>query len=181
MIRERSGDGLPLDLLAVPCGLARELFAVADAMKDAKNGIGGAVRLYGMDLDAALVERLQARGAAAGPPIEVWTGDALEPAAYRRPYDAIVSLGFTEFLDDAGVLQFYRLVRGQLKPRGRLVTSGLARHPLSDYALRHLAELPAHYRTEADLRALAERAGFGRIHTYRDRTRLLTMLVAEEA
>lgn len=179
LIHERPGCER-VDVLAIPCGHARELFDVAEAGRASTSVSRRPVTLHGIDLDDGLIRALQVRSRGASLPLEFSTGDALDAATYRRRYDAIVSLGFTEFLDDGAVLDFYRLVRKALNPRGRLITSGLKRHALSDYALRHVAELHAHYRTEPQLRALASRAGFERIRTYHDGTGLLTMLVAQE-
>src|SRR5207302_11239365 len=48
----------PIEVLAVPCGLARELFEVSAWLKDEHPN--RQVRLCGMDLDQALVNRLVA-------------------------------------------------------------------------------------------------------------------------
>lgn len=162
-----------LDVLAVPCGLARELFELAEEL-----GPGSSVRLHGLDLDAALVGDLQRASRQKGMAISFHAGDALSPAQYGGTYDVMLSTGLTEFLDDADAVRFYRTMRNRLNPGGRLLTSGLARHALSDYLMRNLAELHTHYRSKADLRALAEAAGFRQIETYQDATGLQTMLVA---
>ena len=175
LIHERRHTQAAVEVLAVPCGLARELFDLAAARQA---GATPPLALHGLDLDAGLIAGLQVR-ARALPEVRFSVGDALDPTSYRGPYDAVVSLGFVEFLDDAQVEEFFSLVRGQLKPGGRLVTSGLRREPISDYLLRQVGELFAHYRDGDDLCRLARAAGFAKTHTYRDRTGLLTMLVGE--
>jgi hypothetical protein len=165
-----------VDVLAVPCGLARELFDVSTWLGDERGKRHA--RLCGMDLDTALVNRLVATSRRLGSGIEFVCGDALSAHAYPgRSFDAIVSLGFTEFLDDTLAAGFYRLVYGKLKPGGRFITSGMRAHKLSDYLLRNVADLQTSYRSPASLRGLARQAGFEQVSTYDDRTGLQTMLI----
>jgi putative methyltransferase len=173
LILER-GD--PIEVLAVPCGLARELFEVSAWLRtDHRNRW---VRLCGMDLDQDLVNRLATTGRRLGLAMEFTCGDALSADAYpARPFDGIVSLGFTEFLDDSLAVAFYGLAHDKLKPGGRFVTSGMRPHRLSDYLLRNVADLQTRYRSAETLRGLARQAGFAQISTYEDRTGLQTMLI----
>lgn len=166
----------PVDVLAVPCGLARELFDVSAWLTDQRRD--RPVRLYGMDLDPELINRLVTAGRPRQVGIEFACGDALSPDAYpTQDFDAIVSLGFTEFLDDAMTAAFYRLAHGKLKPGGRFITSGMRPHRLSDYLLRNVADLQTWYRSPESLRGLAGQAGFEQISTYEDATGLQTMLI----
>jgi SAM-dependent methyltransferase len=166
----------PVDVLAVPCGLAREMFDVAGWLAAERRN--RSVRLLGMDLDQDLVDRLAATSLQLGLGIEFVCGDALSADAYpQRTFDGIVSLGFTEFIDDALAAAFYRLVYDRLKPGGRFVTSGMRPHSISDYLLRHVADLQTTYRSSGTLRGLARQAGFEQISTYEDRTGLQTMLI----
>ena len=171
LLRDRDGRRQTF-VLAVPCGLARELFDVASQALPA-------VELHGMDLEAGLVERLRER-AAGRPWLRFFVGDALSQAAYPQDvrYDMIISLGFTEFLDDESAGRFYAIVASRLAPGGKFVTSGLGRHRLSDFFLREIAELDATYRGAAELRRLAQDAGFTSVATYGREHGLLTMLVA---
>jgi len=171
LVRDRDGRR-PTFVLAVPCGLARELFDIAPQAPPA-------VELHGMDLDAGLVERLRQR-AADRPSLRFFVGDALSEAAYPKDvgYDMIISLGLTEFLDDESAGHFYSIVASRLAPGGKFVTSGLGRHRLSDFFLRQIAELDANYRGAAELCRLAQRAGFTSVATYGQAHGLLTMLVA---
>jgi len=170
LLGERDGQR-PTAVLAVPCGLARELFDVAPQA-------GPAVQLHGMDLDAELVDQLRRR-AADRPAMHFFVGDALSPAAYPPGirYDMIISLGFTEFLDDESAARFFAIAASKLADGGAFVTSGLRRHGLSDFFLRQVAELDARYRGDAELRRLAQAAGFTRVATEQDKTGLLTTLV----
>lgn len=171
LLRERDGRQ-PTFVLAVPCGLARELFDVAPQAPPA-------VQLQGMDLDAGLVKRLRER-AAGRPSLRFFVGDALSQAAYPGDvrYDMIISLGLTEFLDDESAGHFYSIVASRLAPGGMFVTSGLGQHRPSDFFLREIAELDATYRGPAELRRLAQGAGFTTVATYGREHGLLTMLVA---
>src|SRR5205807_10173614 len=122
--------------------------------------------------------RLASTSRQRGLAMEFLCGDALSADAYpARPFDGIVSLGFTEFLDDALAAAFYRLAHNKLKPGGRFITSGMRPHRLSDYLLRNVADLQTSYRTSETLRGLARQAGFEQISTYEDRTGLQTMLI----
>ncbi|HKV31419.1 MAG TPA: class I SAM-dependent methyltransferase [Candidatus Dormibacteraeota bacterium] len=166
----------PIDVLAVPCGLARELFDVAAWL--AGDRPTRQVRLIGMDLDEELTSRLAGTSRRLGLGIEFVCGDALSADAYpAQPFDGIVSLGFTEFLDDSLAAAFYRLAHDKLKPGGRLVTSGMRPHKLADYLLRNVADLQTSYRSAETLRGLARQAGFEQISTYEDPTGLQTMLI----
>jgi SAM-dependent methyltransferase len=166
----------PIDVLTVPCGLARELFDVAAWL--ASERPNRQVRLCGMDLDQELVKRLAGTRRQQGFGIEFLCGDALSADAYpTQQFDGIVSLGFTEFLDDTLAAAFYRLAHSKLKPGGRFVTSGMRPHKLSDYLLRNVADLQTTYRSAETLRGLARQAGFEQISTYEDHTGLQTMLI----
>ena len=178
VILERPG---PIDVLAVPSGLARELFDIAGWL--ASNPTGRKVQLHGIDLDPSLVDHLNHRArpvmANADLTLQFSCGDALDSNAYPPQYfDLVVSLGFTEFLADSLALAFYRIVVAKLKPGGRFVTSGMRPHPFSDYLLRNVADLQTRYRSPECLRSLARQAGLDDIRTYDDATGLQTMLIA---
>ncbi len=167
-----------LDILAVPSGLGRELFEVADELIKMKHPRSKQVRFFGLDLDNELVAEMNKRSQAFSIPITFISGDALDVADYPATYDMIFSTGLTEFLDDNNVEKFYRVVLSKLNPGGVFVTSGMLPHRVSSYLMSHIAELHAWYRDENDLRSLANAAGFSTINTYRDPIGLQTMLVA---
>ncbi|MFL5733264.1 MAG: methyltransferase domain-containing protein [Chloroflexia bacterium] len=173
----KQGVECDLEILAVPCGLARELFEAAQELKRIGRPAYDKIHWHGLDLDRELIERLSERAARRGLNMTFRRGDALDAASYPQRYDMIVSLGFGEFLDDARLVDFYRLARASLKPGGVLVTSGMQSRRFSDYLLRNIGELHTFYRSEASLRALARRAGFSEVRAYQDPTGLQTMLV----
>lgn len=176
-IRDHLPEDGRLDILAVPCGLARELFEIAAELKETDPGRLAQVGFYGLDLDEALVAEVRARSRALGVEMTFWVGDALSAEAYPKAFDVVLSLGLTEFLDDTQTLSFYRLVRSRLKPGGRLINNGLGRNAFADYLLRNLGDLHTNYRTEPRLRALAAEAGFGEVRTYANDHGLQTMLI----
>src|SRR4029077_12895845 len=162
------------EVLSVPCGLARELF---DAGRSLNRPDG--VRMIGIDLDRALIDRLNASRGDVESILEFRRGDALSADSYpSKTFDVVVSLGFTEFLSDEDAIRFLSLVRDSTKPGGTLITSGMNRHPLSDYMLRNIAELHAHYRDGPRLEEMATAARFAHARCYRPHP-VPTMLVAD--
>ena len=182
VISERSANSndKTIDILAVPSGLGRELFEVAYEVVAMNIPAKKRLRLWGLDLDAEVVARTNIRAEQEYVQINFAQGDALDDSSYPHKYDMILSTGFTDFLDDAETEHFYGLLRGKLKPGGAMVTSGMLPHRLSAYLMENLAELTASYRTEANLRNLAERAGYVSIKTYKDPGGLQTMLIAKQ-
>lgn len=155
-------------ILSVPCGIARDLVGGADdAQRVVFRALDGA-RLIGMDLDP---EPLELSRALAGEreAFQFVQGDALDPAAFPRDLDLVVSTGLGEFLSDAELARFYGACHAALKPGGRFVTSGMSRSKLADRLLRELAELHTHYRDAAALTAALEAAGFADISVRPDR------------
>lgn len=153
--------GRNVRILAVPCGLGRELFEAHDELEG-----GARVHLegYGLDFDDELVAGLRERVDREGRPFEFLRGDAFDPGAFPAGrFDLIISTGFTEFLDDEETVRHYAILREKLAPDGTLFASAMKRHGLSDYLLRNLADLHTHYRDADRLRALCRAAGYGSI------------------
>lgn len=167
-----------LDILAVPCGLAREMFEVAQELRDAGDPMYPRIKWHGLDLDGELVSLVARQAVGSGHDMLFLHGDALLGESYPQKYDMIISLGFGEFLDDEKLVEFYKLVGGSLKPDGVFVTSGLMPHPFSDYLLRNIGELHTFYRPASLLMAQAKRAGLRVRRVYHDKTGLQTMLVS---
>ncbi len=166
-----------IDILAVPCGLARELFEVAHELKSSAHPLYERVRWHGIDLDAKLIETLMRKNDEYKHPMHFWQGDAFYPKTYkkRQNYDMIISTGFTEFLQDDEAVRFYKTAYDNLKTGGTFFTSGMTPHTLSEYLMRNIAELHAQYRSEDILRIMAQQAGFKNIRTYRNQ--LQTILI----
>ncbi|MDP9352679.1 MAG: class I SAM-dependent methyltransferase, partial [Chloroflexota bacterium] len=128
LVQDTSATSPELAILAVPSGCARELFEVAEELRASDPSAYSRIRWHGLDLDDGLIDSLARRSREEGHQMSFWTGDALSEGAYRSTYDMVISMGFTEFLDDDVAIGFYRIVHEHLKPGGRFVTSGLRRH-----------------------------------------------------
>jgi hypothetical protein len=177
-IRSKQADGPEIEILAVPCGLAREMFEAAQELRVGGHPLYEKTAWHGLDLDPELIARLSKRAEDSSHNMSFRCGDALLEGSYGRGYDIIISLGLGEFLDDAHLLEFYKLAHAHLKPGGVFVTSGIKSQRFSDYLLRNIGELHTYYRSATDLRAFANETGFKETRTYHDPTGLLTMMVA---
>ncbi len=164
-------------VVSVPCGIARDLYQVAEILREYRPADYDRVRFVGLDLDPKPLElsRNLTRGHSN---FTFVCADALLPSSLPPDSDAIVSLGFGEFLDDAMLLDFYRNCCAALRPAGRLITSAMSRDRLSDYLARELAELHTHYRTAGQLIELLRSAGFNYVRVDRDEVGLQTLAVA---
>ena len=180
IVRYVQGSTAPsLRVLAVPCGLARELFAADRVLAGDETAQRSRVEWYGVDADSQLIESLQAR-AVSGPERFVFqVGDAFDESSYDSGlFSIILSTGFTEFLEDSQVLAFFRLLRSKLSRDGILITAALGRDGFSDYLLRNLGEIHTNYRPPAAILRLIDEAGFDSRRWYRDATGLQTVVVA---
>jgi hypothetical protein len=153
-----------INVLSVPCGIARELVEAARLLeRDETKG----VRFFGIDLDdepLALSRALSAGSAA----FTFARGDAFDLASYPRPAHVIVSTGLVDFLDDGETLRFFATALEALTPGGLFVTSAQQPQRLADYLMRELAELRPFYRSGNELTALARRAGFTAVNAEPD-------------
>ena len=168
-----------IDVLSVPCGLARELFEIADDLQNRAPDVLRFVRFHGIDLDRRLIEELQSKANGYHAQMRFTVGDALDEKTYLQKYDAILSMGFNEFLTDRLVIRFFQIAKRQLAHNGVFITCGLGSNRLSEYLLRNLAELLATYRSSEQLRRLAECAGLKVLSLYHDDSGLQTMLITQ--
>ncbi|MFL5595449.1 MAG: class I SAM-dependent methyltransferase [Gemmatimonadaceae bacterium] len=164
-------------VLSVPCGVARDLFEVAETLREHWPVEYARTHFIGLDLDPTPLElsRQLTRG---HPHFTFLHADALDPSSLPAGIDAIVSLGFGEFLSDDVLLQFYRSCHAALRDGGRFITSAMSRDRISDYLARELAELHTHYRSSAELGGLLRAAGFTDVQIDRDDVGLQTLAVA---
>ncbi|HKR10235.1 MAG TPA: class I SAM-dependent methyltransferase [Gemmatimonadaceae bacterium] len=172
-------DDRDLTVVSIPCGIARDLFDVAETVRRSDPGRYERTRFIGIDIDPEplALSRELARGHHC---FDFVCADALQPRTIPRNVDVIVSLGFGEFLADGILYDFYRRCLSALRPGGRFVTSAMSRDRVSDYLARELAELHTHYRTTEQLRALLTSAGFVKVRTSHDTVGLQTLAVAEK-
>lgn len=176
----RHPEARPFRVLSVPCGIARELVEAAQILRLADPSLSARASFFGIDLDPRPLEL--SRKLATGLPIfRFLQADALDVAAYPPELDVIVSTGLGEFLDDEQLVRFYAICRTALREGGSLVTSGTRRDFVSDYLLRELAELSAHYREPGELIRLLRRAGFRDVSARLDDVGLQTLLIARKS
>jgi SAM-dependent methyltransferase len=175
-----TSDGGTAFVLSVPCGIARDLFEVAENLRKYHPAIYERVRFVGIDLDPTPIE-LSRQLTRDHPNFSFWQADALEPSCLPQGVDAIVSLGFGEFLDDDRLLDFYRNCHSALRKGGRFITSAMSRDRIGDYLARELAELHTHYRTSAQLTELLQSAGFEYVQAEPDTVGLQTLAVATKS
>ncbi len=167
-------------VMSVPCGIARDLFEVAETLWMIEPAQYRRVKFLGIDIDPAALDlsRDLTRGHSF---FDFRCADALAPQSLPEGVDIIVSLGFGEFLSDDVLLDFYRRCHASLRGGGRFITSAMNRDRISDYLARELAELHTHYRSTEQLTELLQSAGFADIRTTRDQVGLQTLAVAEKA
>jgi SAM-dependent methyltransferase len=168
-----------VSVLSVPCGIARDLFDVAETLWN-KSALYERVRFVGIDLDREALD-LSRNLTSDHFGFEFRCADALETGSLLMGVDVIVSLGFGEFLSDDVLHDFYRRCHASLNDGGRFITSAMSRDRISDYLARELAELHTHYRSTEQLTDLLKSAGFAKIRTSRDQVGLQTLAVAEKA
>lgn len=166
-------------VLSVPCGIARDLFDVAETLWT-EPALYENARFIGIDLDPEALElsRDLTRDHSG---FEYRCADALEAGSLPMGVDIIVSLGFGEFLSDDVLHDFYRRCHASLNDGGRFITSAMSRDRISDYLARELAELHTHYRSTEHLADLLKSAGFAKVRTTRDKVGLQSLTVAEKA
>jgi len=180
-VRETSAAGAADQIVvqSVPCGIARDLFEVAEILHRDEPALYENVRFVGIDLDNEPLD-LSRELTKDHPAFDFRCADALKAESFPAAVDVIVSLGFGEFLSDGMLYDFYRRCHSSLKNGGRFITSASSRDRISDYLARELAELYAHYRSAQQLTDLLKSAGFVKIQTTRDEIGFQTLAVAEK-
>ncbi len=166
-------------VVSVPCGIARDLLAVADVLRETDPSLYNQVRFVGIDLDPEALEISKQLTGGAHAAFEFRCSDALNPGTIPAGAAVIVSLGFGEFLTDDPLREFYRLCRASLSPGGRFLTSAMMRHRISDYLAREIAELVPIYRSREQLAVLLESAGFAKTEITSDDVGLQSLAIAE--
>ena len=175
---ERS-DARTLRVLAVPCGIPRDLVELATTLTRERPELLLRLEYHGMDIDPAAIDAARAVmpqcGAAT---VRFHQGDALNESDYPAgPFDVVVSTGLGEFLDDHELAAFYANVHRVLAPGGTFYTSATARDHRSDLLLK-LAELEVHYRRADDVAAVLDCRPWRRVLIQVDPTGLQTFVTA---
>lgn len=168
----KNGD---LHLLAIPCGIPRDLSEVVIAFPE------GAKRIHysAIDLDpevlSAARQHLENLELGSSEFIE---GNALVATSYpHRRFDLIISTGLGEFLDDADLDRFYWNVFDALEDGGTFFTSATAFERRSDFLMKAF-EMEAHYRDQAQIEAILRTLPWKRIELERDESGLQTFVRA---
>jgi SAM-dependent methyltransferase len=178
-VRDRTRSEDRLVVLSVPCGIARDLFDVAELLWT-ESVLYEHVRFVGIDLDPEALD-LSRDLTHDHLDFDFRCADALSNGSLPTGVDIVVSLGFGEFLSDSVLREFYRRCHASLNRGGRFITSAMNRDRISDYLARELAELHTHYRSTEHLTNLLKSAGFANVRAKRDEVGLQTLAVAGKA
>ena len=172
-------DVFPLRVLAVPCGIPRDMTELAAALHRQNPALVARIEYHAMDIDPSVL--CLARAVIGDSPLAAaryHCGDALSAADYPPvAFHAIVSTGLGDFLDDAELRTFYANVYRALEPGGTFYTSASARDPRSD-ALMRMVELLPYYRTANQLEQILRGFTWRTLDLTVDETGLQTFVVA---
>ena len=145
-------DVVPLRVLAVPCGIPRDMTELAATLYRENPALVARIEYHAMDIDPSVL--CLARSAIGDSPLAAahyHCGDALSAADYPSvAFHVVISTGLGDFLDDAELGILFANVYRALEPGGTFYTSASARDPQSDVLLR-MVELLPHYRTANQL------------------------------
>jgi hypothetical protein len=172
------GDG-PLRVLAVPCGIPRDILDLAATLHVVNPALLARLEYHGLDIDAEVVELARELTRACGlRSAHIQLGNALVQKDYpATQFHLVVSTGLGEFLSDDELAAFYTIVYGILEPGGTLYTSATARDPRSDTLLR-MVELVTQYRRASDVELILRRLPWSRVVLAEDETGLQTFVTA---
>ena len=168
-----------LRVLAVPCGLPRDIVDVAAQMSAANPRALERIEYHGLDIDPHVLEQAKrltfARGLGS---TRFHLGNALNGADYPScRFHLVVSTGLGDFLSDDDLATFFRQVRCALLPGGTFYTSASDRDWRSDMLMR-MAELTPHYRHAGDLARILRSIGWSRFEITCDPTGLQSFVTA---
>lgn len=164
-----------MKLLAIPCGIPRDLSEVAKAHPEG----AGRIHYTGMDLDPEVLAaaKRHLENLSLGP-VEFIEGNALIATSYPRDrFDLIISTGLGEFLDDADLDRFYWNVFDALEEGGTFFTSVTAFERRSDFLMKAF-EMEARYRRKGQIEAILRTLPWKRIELEMDESGLQTFVRA---
>ncbi len=172
----------PLRVLAVPCGIPRDLVELSRALAATRPELLGRLEYHGMDLDPEVIDLAtsltRACGVRAAGFPRFHQGDALSRADYpQRTFHVVLSTGLGEFLDDDELGTFYGHVYHALEPGGVFYTSATARDGRSDVLLQ-MVELITRYRRAEQLERILRQLPWRALSLTRDETGLQTFATA---
>jgi SAM-dependent methyltransferase len=169
----------PLRVLAIPCGLPRDLTELAATLAKQDPALLSRIAYVGMDVDPELLKKAKAFAANCGvPSMTFHQGNALLRDEYPPgEFHAIVSTGLGEFLDDAQLESLYGNVFDVLAPGGTFYTSATREEARSELMLRAF-ELNTHYRSSLRLQQILRRWPWRRLMIAQDDSGLQSFVVA---
>jgi SAM-dependent methyltransferase len=169
----------PLRVLAVPCGIPRDLIELADTLRTERPGLLGRLEYHGMDIDPEAVEIAETLTRDTGVNAACYyVGDALSARDYpRRRFDVVISTGLGEFLDDDELQVLYGNIYAALDPGGVFYTSATAHDPNAETLLR-IAEITTRYRDVRHVTRVLSAFPWTRVSTTCDPTGLQTFVTA---
>jgi hypothetical protein len=168
-----------LRVLAVPCGIPRDLVDLARTLRSTRPALLARLEYHGLDIDPLALDLARNLTARAGiTTAHFHLGNALLRHEYPDgPFDVVVSTGLGEFLRDDELARFYAIVRELLVQGGTFYTSATACDRRSDALLR-MAEIVAHYRSARALEGILRQLPWSRLAVTVDDTRLQTFVTA---
>jgi len=179
VLESHSPEVAPLRVLAIPCGLPRDLTEMAAAVAHENPQLLTRIEYHGMDIDPGLLAR--AREFTAACPVrskEFHEGNALLRETFPPgPFHFVVSTGLVEFLERDQLACFFRNVHDVLAPGGTFFTSATRMERRSE-ALMRAFELITRYRTPDELDQILGGIAWGRLKLLPHDTGLQTFVVA---
>jgi len=178
-LESRAAKAGPLRVLAVPCGIPRDLIELSRALKTSRRDLLDRLEYHGMDLDPKAVALATSALADCGLRAAfVHRGDALASTDYPPcTFHVVLSTGLGEFLDDEELTWLFSNAYQALEPGGVFYTSATARDPRSD-ALLKMAELITRYRQADEFERLLRRLPWRALSLTHDQTGLQTFATA---
>lgn len=169
----------PLRLLAIPCGLPRDLTELAATLRVENPTLLARLHYTGMDIDPELLRLAAEFTQKAGVPRrEFIRGNALVATDYPPAgFHAVISTGLGEFLTTPELETFYRNVHAALRPGGTFYTSATRHEKRSETFLRAF-ELITQYRTTEELEKIVHRLPWSRLTLTQDESGLQTFVTA---
>ena len=170
-------DGSPLRVLAIPCGIPRDILEVAGTLQHEQPSMLARLEYCGMDLDPQVLQLADKllRHSRLGE-FRLHRGNALSADDYPRgPFDVVISTGLGEFLNDNELVAFYGHIYQILEDGGIFFTSASAREGGSDALLR-IAEILPEYRTAAELEPMLRLYPWRQVALTQDSTGLQTFV-----
>jgi len=172
-------DAGPLRMLAVPCGIPRDIINLSATLHAENPGLLARLEYHGLDIDPAVLDLAGGLTAGCGlAAVHYHLGNALVPGDYPSSrFHVIVSTGLGEFLRNDELAAFYALAYDAMEQGGTFYTSATARDHRSDALLR-MAEVVTQYRRAGEVERILRQFPWTRLSLTPDSTGLQTFITA---